>query len=105
MKKLTILILALALPLAGCCDNPGVFSKIGDSMNTINAVAQPFYGPAAEGVPEAQMAVAAAAVAAPLADTLQKQWCPAPADVQKLENLAKSLKTTERSMKSRGMMK
>jgi len=105
MKKLMVLAIVAGLLLAGCCDKPGVFGQISQSMNTINAVAQPFYGPAAEGSPEAQMAVAAALMAAPLADALQQQWCPSEADVKVLADMAKAMTTLNKSMRDKGLIK
>ncbi len=105
MKKGFVLAMVAGLLLTGCCDKPGIFGQISQSMNTINAVAQPFYGPAAEGSPEAAMAVAAAMLAAPLADALQQQWCPSEADAKALANMASAMGGYSKAMKSKGLIK
>ncbi len=102
-----VLVAILALLMAGCCDNQEVFKKIGDSMNAINAQVAPLYGPAVEGNTEAQTAVAAALMAPAIADSVQKQWCPAPTDpgVKALENLAKAVEVTNKSLRKKGVIK
>lgn len=107
MKKIMLVGLLALVLVGGCCENQGVFQQVSQSMNTINAAAAPFYGPAAEGSPEAQMAIAAALVAAPLAQALQDQWCANLSDpgVKQLEDLAKSVTAMNKAAKARGMFK
>jgi hypothetical protein len=100
-----ILVVGLALALAGCCESPGMFGKIGNSMNTIQTAAQPLYQEAVSGSPEAQLGIAAANLAPVVADALQKQWCPDPAAAAKLAELAKALDGQTESLKSKGLIK
>jgi len=71
--------------LAGCCQHPGLFQKVRQSLDTV----QGYYGPllAEEWQQNEQLrrAVVAADTTLLLAGELQRQWCPDPGQTEQLE--------------------
>lgn len=76
--------LAALLLLAGCCDNPGVFGKVNQSMNAVQSFYDPLVGQFLDDKTNGtvQAAVMAADAALKIGGELQNQFCPDPRQVE-----------------------
>ncbi len=75
----------LAMVLAGgCCSNPGVFSRLEESLKTVQAYYDPLLQElGGESVSDkVRQAIVAADTTLLLVSRLQAQWCPAEAAVE-----------------------
>ncbi len=83
-KFLGVMGLILTL-MAGCCQQPGLFQKMQQSLETV----QSYYGPLLEEQwqkdEKMRRAVVAADTTLMLAGELQRQWCPDPGKTEQLE--------------------
>jgi len=79
-------VLGLILTLmAGCCQQPGLFQKVQQSLETV----QGYYGPLLDeqwqNDEKMRRAVVAADTALMVAGELQRQWCPDPGQTEQLQ--------------------
>ncbi len=101
---IVVLLLVMAIVLAGCCENPGATDQAGKVLHSVQA----FYGPvsqAANAIAEkpvlpgsqdakVQAAVVAADSALLLAGTLQAQYCASQGQVTQAQLQAAQAKAT-----------
>lgn len=86
-RMVWVAVLVALLLLAGCCDNPGVFGKVNQSMNTVQGFYDPLVGQFLDDKTNTtvQAAVVAADTALMIGGELQNQFCP---DSKQAEQLA-----------------
>ena len=82
-KSLGALGLALTL-MAGCCQYPGLFQKVQQSLETVQSYYTPLLQEEWQQNEQLRRAVVAADTALMVAGELQRQWCP---DLGKTEQL------------------
>jgi len=70
--------------LAGCCGNPGIFQKVGNSMSAVQSFYDPLLGQFLDDQTndQARTAMVAADTALLLGGALQNQFCPQPGPVE-----------------------
>ncbi len=83
-KSLGAVCLALTLT-AGCCDHPGLFQKVQQSLDTVQSYYTPLLQEEWQQNDQLRRAVVAADTALMVAGELQQQWCPAPNKTEQLQ--------------------
>ncbi|MHB8067452.1 MAG: hypothetical protein ACYDIC_06085 [Desulfobaccales bacterium] len=83
-KSLGAVCLALTL-MAGCCENPGVFQKVQQSLDTVQGYYTPLLQEEWQQNEQLRRAVVAADTALMVAGELQRQWCPDPGKTEQLQ--------------------
>jgi hypothetical protein len=76
----------------GCCDHPGLFQKVHESMVTVQSFYDPLIRQDLNNNGTAKQAVVAADTTLLLASHLQEQWCPNPDKAAQVELLAQEAK-------------
>jgi hypothetical protein len=82
-------VVALVWLSGGCCNNPGLFQKVHDSMALVQSFYDPLIRQDLDRNETAKQAVVAADTTLLLAGELQRQWCPNPSQAMQLELQAK----------------
>lgn len=87
---------ALVCLSGGCCNHPGLFQKVHDSMALVQSFYDPLIRQDLDRNETAKQAVLAADTTLLLAGELQKQWCPNPSQAKQLELQAQEAKQLAR---------
>ena len=82
-KSLGVLGLILTL-MAGCCQHPGLFQKVQQSLETVQSYYAPLLEEQWQKDEKMRRAVVAADTTLMLAGELQRQWCPDPGKTEQL---------------------
>ncbi|MEW6658165.1 MAG: hypothetical protein AB1424_05870 [Thermodesulfobacteriota bacterium] len=90
-KSLGAVCLALSL-LAGCCQQPGLFQKVQQSLGTVQSYYTPLLQEEWQNNDQLRRAVVAADTALMVAGELQRQWCPDPGQTEQLQLQAQEAK-------------
>jgi hypothetical protein len=91
-KGIWLWVAALAWLSGGCCNNPGLFQKVHDSMALVQSFYDPLIRQDLDRNDTAKQAVVAADTTLLLAGELQEQWCPNPGQANQLELQAQEAK-------------
>ena len=83
-KSLGVLGLILTL-MAGCCQQPGLFQKVQQSLDTVQSYYTPLLQEEWQQNDQLRRAVVAADTALMVAGELQRQWCPDPGQTEQLQ--------------------
>ena len=83
-KSLWVLGLVLTL-MAGCCQQPGLFQKVQQSLETVQSYYTPLLQEEWQNNEQMRRAVVAADTTLLLAGELQNQWCPEAGKTEQLE--------------------
>jgi len=83
-KSLGAVCLTLTL-LGGCCQHPGLFQKVQQSLETVQGYYTPLLQEEWQNNDQLRQAVVAADTALMLAGELQRQWCPDQKQTEQLE--------------------
>lgn len=87
LVRLGFLVLLLAgLLLTGCCENPGIFGQVNQSMSAVQGFYDPLVGQFLDDQTNdtVKAAVVAADTALMIGGELQKQFCPDPKQAEQL---------------------
>jgi hypothetical protein len=90
-KSLGALGLILTL-MAGCCQQPGLFQKVQQSLDTVQGYYTPLLQEEWQNNDQLRRAVVAADTALMVAGELQHQWCPDPGQTEQLQLQAREAK-------------
>jgi hypothetical protein len=91
-KSLGVWALILTLA-AGCCQQPGLFQKVKQSLDTVQSYYTPLLQEDWQQNDQLRRAVVAADTALMVAGELQRQWCPDPGQTEQLQLQAQEART------------